>query len=176
MKLLILDRDGVINQDSDDYIKSLEEWLPLPGAIQAIAQLSKAGWTVAVATNQSGLARGYYDEATLASMHDRLRQLVAEQGGELGLVVHCPHGPDDGCSCRKPMPGMLLQIAEHYRTSLKDVWFVGDTSGDLQAALAVGCQPVLVRTGKGERTLAKTLPANTLVFDDLAAVAAQLLA
>jgi len=176
MKLLILDRDGVINQDSDDYIKSLEEWLPLPGAIQAIAQLSKAGWTVAVATNQSGLARGYYDEATLASMHDRLRQLVAEQGGDLGLVVHCPHGPDDGCSCRKPMPGMLLQIGGHYRTSLKDVWFVGDTSGDLQAALAVGCQPVLVRTGKGERTLAKTLPANTLVFDDLAAVAAQLLA
>ena len=176
MKLLILDRDGVINHDSDDYIKSLEEWVPLPGAVEAIARLSQAGWTVAVATNQSGLARGYYDEATLQAMHARLRQLVEEQGGELGLIVHCPHGPEDNCSCRKPLPGMLLQIAEHYRTSLKGVWFVGDSSGDLQAALAVDCQPVLVRTGKGERTLAKPLPTGTLVFDDLAAVAAQLLA
>lgn len=176
MKLLILDRDGVINHDSDDYIKSLQEWMPLPGAISAIAQLSKAGWTVAVATNQSGLARGYYDDATLQAMHQRLRQLVAEQGGELGIVVHCPHGPDHGCECRKPRPGMLLQIAEHYRTSLKGVWFVGDSSADLQAALAVDCQPVLVKTGKGQRTLSRPLPANTLVFDDLAAVAAQLLA
>ena len=176
MKLVILDRDGVINQDSDDYIKSLDEWIPIPGAIEAIARLSKAGWTVAVATNQSGLARGYYDDATLQAMHQQLRQLVAEQGGELGIVVHCPHGPDHGCECRKPRPGMLLQIAEHYRTSLKGVWFVGDSSADLQAALAVDCQPVLVKTGKGERTLSRPLPANTLVFDDLAAVAAQLLA
>ncbi|SDU36839.1 D-alpha,beta-D-heptose 1,7-bisphosphate phosphatase [Pseudomonas pohangensis] len=176
MKLLILDRDGVINQDSDDYIKSLDEWIPLPGAISAIARLSQAGWTVAVATNQSGLARGYYDEATLQAMHHQLRQLVAEQGGELGLIVYCPHGPDDACSCRKPEPGMLREIAEHYRTSLKGVWFVGDSQGDLKAALAVGCQPVLVKTGKGERTLASPLPTNTLVFEDLAAVAAQLLA
>jgi D-glycero-D-manno-heptose 1,7-bisphosphate phosphatase len=176
MKLLILDRDGVINQDSDDYIKSLDEWIPLPGAIAAIARLSQAGWTVAVATNQSGLARGYYDESTLRDMHQRLRDLVAEQGGELGIVVHCPHGPEDGCDCRKPLPGMLQQIAQHYRTSLKGVWFVGDSSGDLQAALAVDCQPVLVKTGKGERTLARPLPANTLVFEDLAAVANHLLA
>lgn len=176
MKLLILDRDGVINQDSDDYIKSVEEWIPLPGAIDAIARLSKAGWTVAVATNQSGLARGFYDEATLQAMHQRLRQLVTAQGGKLGLIVHCPHGPDDKCSCRKPMPGMLLEIAEHYRAALKGVWFVGDTSSDLQAAVAVDCQPVLVKTGKGERTLAKPLPPDTLVFEDLAAVAAQLLA
>ena len=176
MKLLILDRDGVINQDSDDYIKSVEEWIPLPGAIQAIAQLSKSGWTVAVATNQSGLARGYYDEVTLQAMHQRLRTVVAEQGGELGLIVHCPHGPDDGCNCRKPQPGMLQQIAKYYCTTLEGVWFVGDSNGDLQAALTVGCQPVLVKTGKGERTLANALPANTLVFEDLAAVAAQLLA
>jgi len=176
MKLLIVDRDGVINHDSDAYIRSLEEWIPIPGAIEAIARLSKAGWTVAVATNQSGLARGFYDETTLEMMHQRLRQLVAEQGGNLGIIVHCPHGPDDGCECRKPLPGMLLQIARHYRTSLKGVWFVGDSSGDLQAALAVDCQPVLVKTGKGERTLAKPLPVGTLVFDDLAAVAAQLLA
>jgi D-glycero-D-manno-heptose 1,7-bisphosphate phosphatase len=175
MKLLILDRDGVINHDSDAYIKSLEEWIPLPGAIEAIARLSRAGWTVAVATNQSGLARGYYDLATLEAMHARLRQLVAEQGGELGLVVHCPHGPDDGCDCRKPKPGMLHTIAEHYQASLAGVWFVGDSSGDLDAARAVDCQPVLVKTGKGQRTLAKPLPAGTLVFDDLPAVAAQLL-
>ena len=175
MKLLILDRDGVINEDSDAYIKSLDEWIPIPGSVAAIARLSQAGWTVAVATNQSGLARGYYDEATLESMHTRLRQLVAEQGGEVGLIVHCPHGPDDGCSCRKPLPGMLEQIAAYYGADLDGLWFVGDSRGDLDAALAVHCQPVLVKTGKGLRTLAKGLPERTLVFDDLAAVAAHLL-
>lgn len=175
MKLLILDRDGVINEDSDAYIKSLDEWIPIPGSVAAIARLSQAGWTVAVATNQSGLARGYYDEATLESMHTRLRQLVAEQGGEVGLIVHCPHGPDDGCSCRKPLPGMLEQIAAYYGVDLSGLWFVGDSRGDLDAALAVHCQPVLVKTGKGLRTLAKGLPERTLVFDDLAAVAAHLL-
>ncbi|WP_372875088.1 D-glycero-beta-D-manno-heptose 1,7-bisphosphate 7-phosphatase [Pseudomonas sp.] len=175
MKLLILDRDGVINHDSDAYIKTLDEWIPLPGAVEAIARLSKAGWTVAVATNQSGLARGYYDQAALDAMHARLRQLVAEQGGELGLIVHCPHGPDDGCDCRKPKPGMLRQIAAHYGVSLAGVWFVGDSGRDLKAALAVGCQPVLVKTGKGLLTLAQPLPAGTLVFDDLAAVASQLI-
>ena len=175
MKLLILDRDGVINEDSDAYIKSLDEWIPIPGSIAAIARLSQAGWTVAVATNQSGLARGYYTAATLDAMHQRLRQLVAEQGGDVGLIVHCPHGPDDGCACRKPKPGMLQQIAAHYGVSLAGLWFVGDSRGDLDAALAVDCQPVLVKTGKGERTLAKAIPAGTLIFEDLAAVAAQLL-
>ena len=176
MKLLILDRDGVINEDSDAYIKSLAEWIPIPGSIEAIARLSRAGWTVAVATNQSGLARGYYDEATLDAMHARLRQLVAEQGGEVGLIVHCPHGPDDGCACRKPLPGLLVQIAEHYDVALDGVWFVGDSPGDLAAARAVACQAVLVRSGKGERTLAKGLPEGVRVFDNLAAVAAHLLA
>jgi histidinol-phosphate phosphatase family protein len=116
LKLLILDRDGVINYDSDAYIKSVE-WIPLPGSIEAIAQLSKAGWTVAVATNQSGIARGYYDLATLDAMHARLRTLVAEQGGEVGLIVYCPHGPDEGCDCRKPKPGMLKTIAAHYNVA-----------------------------------------------------------
>lgn len=176
MKLLILDRDGVINEDSDAYIKSLAEWIPIPGSIEAIARLSRAGWTVAVATNQSGLARGYYDEATLDAMHARLRQLVAEQGGEVGLIVHCPHGPDDGCACRKPLPGLLVQIAEHYDVTLDGVWFVGDSPGDLAAAQAAACQAVLVRSGKGQRTLAKGLPTGVKVFDDLAAVAAHLLA
>lgn len=175
MKLLILDRDGVINHDSDDYIKSLDEWIPIPSSIAAIARLAKAGWTVAVATNQSGIARGYYPLNVLDAMHARLRELVAEQGGELGLIVHCPHGPDDGCACRKPQPGMLRQIAAHYDTPLTGVWFVGDSSGDLNAALAVDCQPVLVKTGKGQRTLGKPLPPGTLVFDDLAAVADELL-
>lgn len=175
MKLLILDRDGVINEDSDAYIKSVAEWLPLPGAIEAIAQLSRAGWTVAVATNQSGIARGYYDLATLDAMHERLRALVAEQGGEVGLIVYCPHGPDDACTCRKPRPGMLQTIGQHYGQALANVWFVGDSLTDLQTALAVGAQPVLVKTGKGLRTLAKDLPTSTLIFDDLAAVASQLI-
>ncbi|CAG8868871.1 D-glycero-beta-D-manno-heptose-1,7-bisphosphate 7-phosphatase [Pseudomonas fluorescens] len=175
MKLLILDRDGVINHDSDAYIKSLEEWIPIPGSIEAIAQLSKAGWTVAVATNQSGIARGYYPLATLEAMHERLRELVAEAGGEMGLIVYCPHGPDEGCDCRKPKPGMLRVIGEHYRVGLGGVWFVGDSSGDLNAASAVDAQPVLVKTGKGQRTLSKGIPEDTLVFDDLAAIARQLI-
>lgn len=175
MKLLILDRDGVINQDSDAYIKSVEEWIPIPGSIDAITQLSKAGWTVAIATNQSGIARGYYDLATLDAMHARLRELVAEQGGEVGLIVYCPHGPDEGCDCRKPKPGMLKTIADHYAVDLAGVWFVGDSKGDLEAALAVDCQSVLVMTGKGQKTRNTPLPANTLIFDDLAAIAAELI-
>ncbi len=175
LKLLILDRDGVINYDSDAYIKSVAEWIPLPGSIEAIAQLSKAGWTVAIATNQSGIARGYYDIATLDAMHARLRTLVAEQGGEVGLVVYCPHGPDEGCDCRKPKPGMLKIIAEHYKVPLAGIWFVGDSLGDLEAAKAVDSQPVLVKTGKGEKTQAKNLPVGTLIFDDLAAIAAELI-
>ena len=175
MKLLILDRDGVINVDSDAYIKSVEEWIPLPGSIEAIAQLSKAGWTVAIATNQSGIARGYYDVATLDAMHARLRELVAQQGGEVGLIVYCPHGPDEGCACRKPKPGMLQTIAAHYGADLTQCWFVGDSLGDLQAAQTVDSQPVLVKTGKGLLTLAKELPVNTLIFADLAAVAAELI-
>jgi D-glycero-D-manno-heptose 1,7-bisphosphate phosphatase len=175
LKLLILDRDGVINHDSDAYIKSVEEWMPIPGSIEAIAALSKAGWTVAIATNQSGIARGYYDLATLDAMHERLRALVAEQGGEVGLIVYCPHGPDEGCQCRKPKPGMLQTIARHYAVDLQGLWFVGDSKGDLQAALAVDSQPVLVKTGKGLRTLNGEVPQGTLIFDDLAAVAAELI-
>ncbi|MBM3104719.1 D-glycero-beta-D-manno-heptose 1,7-bisphosphate 7-phosphatase [Pseudomonas sp. P66] len=175
MKLLILDRDGVINQDSDAYIKSLEEWIPIPGSIEAIAQLSKAGWTVAVATNQSGIARGYYDLATLEAMHARLRTLVAEQGGEVGLIIYCPHGPDEGCDCRKPKPGMLQTIAAHYQVDLAGIWFVGDSKGDLEAALTVDAQPILVKTGKGEKTLSKGIPQGTLIFDDLAAIARELI-
>lgn len=175
MKLLILDRDGVINQDSDDYIKSVAEWLPLPGAVEAIAALSKAGWTIAVATNQSGLARGYFDLATLEAMHAELQRLVGERGGRVDAIHYCPHGPDDDCACRKPLPGMIEAIGRQFDADLRGVWLVGDSLRDLEAGLAVGCQPVLVKTGKGERSLAKPLPAGTLVFDDLAAVARHLL-
>lgn len=176
MKLIILDRDGVINHDSDAYIKTVDEWQPIEGAIEAIARLHQAGWTVAVATNQSGLARGYYDETTLEAMHDKLRALLAQQGAQIGLIAHCPHGPDDGCDCRKPDIGLLLQIARHYAASLEGVWFVGDSLRDLQAAVTAGAQPVLVKTGKGQQTADKPVPDNTLVFADLAAVADALLA
>lgn len=175
MKLIILDRDGVINQDSDDYIKTVEEWIPIDGAIDAIARLSKAGWTIAVATNQSGIARGYYDLATLEAMHDKLRHLVADDGGEVGLIAYCPHGPDDGCECRKPQIGLLQQISNHYQMPLSGVWFVGDSQSDLKAAQTAGCQQVLVKTGKGLRTLEKGISEQVLMFADLVAVADYLL-
>ncbi|WP_373185893.1 D-glycero-beta-D-manno-heptose 1,7-bisphosphate 7-phosphatase [Halopseudomonas sp.] len=174
-KLIILDRDGVINEDSDEYVKSLAEWIPIPGSIEAIARLSKSGWLVAVATNQSGLARGYFDQATLQQMHDALQQRVAEQGGRVDLIRFCPHGPDDLCDCRKPRSGLFRQIAEHFQLPLAGVPVVGDSLRDLQAGTAVGCSPFLVRTGKGAETELKPLPAGTLVFDNLAAVADHLL-
>jgi len=174
-RLVTLDRDGVINHDSDAYVKSLAEWIPYPSAIQAIARLSRAGWTVTVATNQSGIARGYYDEATLAEMHVELSRLVDEAGGEIAHIAFCPHGPDDGCDCRKPLPGLLEQIRVALgMDSLAGSWMVGDSLRDLQAGEAVGARGVLVRTGKGERTLAKHPEltgegSDTRVFEDLAA-------
>lgn len=169
-KLVILDRDGVINHDSDDYIKSLDEWLPYPGSIDAIARLSQAGWAVAVATNQSGIARGYYDEATLASMHEELTRLVTSAGGRIAHIAYCPHGPDDGCDCRKPRPGLLEQIRQALGlTTLVGSWMVGDSLRDLQAGQPMGCHSVLVRTGKGERTEAKGIGLEqAMIFDDLA--------
>ena len=173
VRLLILDRDGVINQDSAQFVKSADEWLPLPGSIDAIARLSKAGYTVAVATNQSGLARGLFGATDLEAMHEKLRALVAAEGGSVGEIAVCPHGPDDGCACRKPRPGLLQQLADFYDVDLKGVPFIGDASRDLEAALAAGAEPVLVRTGKGlkaERTLTEALT-DIAIFDDLAAAA-----
>ncbi|AZS52088.1 D-glycero-beta-D-manno-heptose 1,7-bisphosphate 7-phosphatase [Entomomonas moraniae] len=175
MKLIILDRDGVINHDSDDYIKSVDEWMPIEGSIEAIARLNKAGWTIAVATNQSGIARGYYDLNMLDAMHDKLRQLVASEGGQIGLIAYCPHGPDDGCDCRKPNTGLLKQIADYYQVSLTGKWFVGDSATDLALAERMACQPVLVKTGKGLRTLSKGVNPNVLIFEDLVAVTDYLL-
>jgi len=176
--LIVLDRDGVINEDSAAYIKSAEEWRPLPGSIEAIAALHRAGYTVAVASNQSGLARGLFDRATLQQMHDKLESLVMAAGGAIDRIVVCPHGPDDGCDCRKPAPGLLEQLAAHYGTSMAGVPVVGDAIRDLEAARAVGARPILVRTGKGEAA-ENNLPADLAgveVLDDLAAVAARLCA
>ncbi|MGJ7458274.1 D-glycero-beta-D-manno-heptose 1,7-bisphosphate 7-phosphatase [Halomonas sp. MA07-2] len=172
-RLVILDRDGVINQDSDSYVKCLAEWVPYPTAIQAIARLSGAGWMVAVATNQSGIARGYYDEATLDAMHAELNRRVGEAGGRIDYIAWCPHGPDGGCDCRKPLPGLLneIRLALGMKT-LAGSWMVGDSLRDLQAGEAVGAHSVLVRTGKGERTLAENpeladQASATRIFDDL---------
>jgi len=176
-RLVILDRDGVINRDSPDFVKSADEWIPLPGSIQAIADLSAAGFTVAVASNQSGLARGLVDRAALRAMHRKLRRLVGRQGGRVDRIVVCPHGPDDDCECRKPKAGLLLRLARHYRCDLDGVAIIGDSLRDLQAAARIGARPVLVRTGNG-RTTEKQLrgePAGTEEFDDLAAASAALL-
>ena len=178
-KLIILDRDGVINEDSDDYIKSPDEWIPVPGSLEAIGRLTQAAYKVAVVTNQSGIARGYYDLATLEAMHEKMRRLAAGFGGKIDKIVYCPHGPGDGCDCRKPLPGMLNQIADYFETPLQGVHMVGDTRTDVQAAQAAGASPVLVKTGKGERTLtdpeSATMIAGVPVYADLAAVANALL-
>lgn len=177
--LVILDRDGVINYDSDAYIKTVEEWQPIPGSLEAIAALGARGITVAVATNQSGLARGLFDRATLEAMHEKMRTLAAAAGGEIDRVFICPHGPDDGCDCRKPAAGLFRQIADHYRIDLSGVPAIGDSLRDLQAAVAVSARPILVRTGKGERTLAKGFDAlggvQVELFDDLASAVEALL-
>ncbi len=177
MKLIILDRDGVINEDSDDYIKSPEEFIPLPGSLEAIARLNHAGFRVLVATNQSGIARGLFDLDTLHRIHEKLRRQLAALGGEIEAILFCPHGPDDNCTCRKPKPGLLRDIADRLQVSLEEVPAVGDSLRDLQAAQAVGARPLLVRTGKGERTLAQGEGLEGVpVYADLASAVEALLA
>ncbi len=153
MKLLILDRDGVINQDSDNFIKSVDEWLPIPGSIEAIARLSRSGFRIYIATNQSGLGRGLFSLQQLEAMHEKLQQLVHDLGGSIEGIYYCPHRPDDNCPCRKPKPGLLLQIAQHAGTSLQSVPVVGDSLRDLEAAIKVDAKPILVMTGKGRNTI-----------------------
>jgi len=167
--IIILDRDGVINHDSDLYIKSPEEWQPIEGSLEAIARLHQSGIKVVVATNQSGIARGLYDEATLAQIHDKMNHLIAEAGGELAGIFYCPHGPDDGCDCRKPLPGLVHQIQEAFAVDAHNVPFIGDSVRDLMAAEASDCQPVLVKSGKGERSIASgKVGSHIPIFDDLA--------
>lgn len=177
MKLVILDRDGVINRDSDAFIKSVAEFEPLPGSIEAIADLTRAGFTIAVATNQSGIARGLFDQAELERIHAKLQADVAAAGGRIAHIAFCPHGPDDGCACRKPLPGMIDEIIETLSVPADaERWIVGDSLRDLQAGIARACRPVLVRTGKGAKTFqnhADALPAGTMVVDDLAQFASR---
>lgn len=150
-RLVIMDRDGTINEDRDDYVKSLDEWVPLPGALEAIARLNQAGWQVVVATNQSGLGRGLFDMAALNAMHARMHQLLTQLGGRIEAVFFCPHTPDDRCGCRKPQPGLFAAIADRFHVDLQGVPMVGDMPRDLLAGVAVGCRPHLVRTGQGAR-------------------------
>ena len=168
-KLIILDRDGVINRDSDQYIKSPDEWVAIPGSLATIARLNRAGFLVAVATNQSGIARGLFTLDTLTAIHHKMQQQLLAVDGHIDQLVFCPHHPDDNCNCRKPKPGLYQQIAQHFAVDLSHVPVVGDSARDLEAAQAVNATPILVRTGKGLRTLAKEPDlAHKLCFDDLA--------
>lgn len=172
MKLVILDRDGVINFDSDKFIKSPEEWKPIPGSLEAIARLNKNGYRVVVASNQSGVGRGLLDMATLNAIHAKMHKALSQFGGHIDAVFYCPHAADSQCECRKPQPGMLKQIAERFHRDLKGVPAIGDSLRDLEAAIAVEALPILVETGKGKKTMASGgLPAATEVFPNLAAAA-----
>ncbi|PCI09299.1 MAG: D-glycero-beta-D-manno-heptose-1,7-bisphosphate 7-phosphatase [Gammaproteobacteria bacterium] len=178
MKIIILDRDGVINHDSDAYIKSVEEWVPIEGSLEAIARLNHGGYTVVVASNQSGLARGYFDIQALTDMHEKMSELLARIGGRIDAVFYCPHEPDDACDCRKPKPGMLLEIGQRFNVSLADVVFIGDSVSDIKAASNACAQAMLVRTGKGvkaEKILLAEGMQTIPVFDDLAAAVAVIL-
>ncbi|SMC26823.1 D-glycero-D-manno-heptose 1,7-bisphosphate phosphatase [Andreprevotia lacus DSM 23236] len=169
MKLLILDRDGVINEDSDDFVKSPQEWLPISGSLEAIGELTRAGWMVVVATNQSGIGRGLFDVDTFNRINAKMQRAAQDFGGHIDAIFFCPHTPDAGCDCRKPLPGMLHDIARRFHADLAETWMVGDSLRDLEAVVAAGGRPALVRTGKGKDTVAKGgLPEATAVFDDLA--------
>jgi D-glycero-D-manno-heptose 1,7-bisphosphate phosphatase len=177
MKLVILDRDGVINHDSDQFIKSPEEWRPIAGSMAAIASLNQAGYRVVVASNQSGLGRGLFDMAMLNSIHAKMHKLVGQAGGRIDAVFFCPHTAEAKCTCRKPRTGLFEQIAERYHMELKGVPAVGDALRDLQAARAMGARPILVRSGKGLRTLASgDVSEDIPVYENLAAVARDLVA
>ena len=177
MKLIILDRDGVINQDSDLYIKSPEEWIPLPGSLEAIARLNQWGYRVVVCTNQSGIGRGLFGMDTLNAIHDKMIKAATHAGGTIDAIFFCPHTNADNCGCRKPKAGMLKEIAARYNVDLAGVPVIGDSLRDLQSALAVGGQPMLVLTGKGKKTqVDPALPAGTPVFADLAAAVKSLTA
>ena len=178
MNLIILDRVGTINEDRDDYVKSADDWIPIPGSLEAIARLNHAGWHTVIASNQSGLGRGLFDMAALNAMHAKMNTLLAKVGGRIDAVFFCPHTPDEACDCRKPLPGLFRQIGERYGVDLANVPVVGDSLRDLQAGAAVGCKPHLVRTGKGAATVAGNVlhqVPGTVVHDDLAAFAEHLI-
>lgn len=177
MKLIILDRDGVINHDSDEYIKSVDEWQPLPGSMEAIARLNRGGFRVVIATNQSGIARGLFDLETLSAMHKKMHNLASQAGAHIDGIFFCPHGPEDKCQCRKPKDGLFKEIQQRTGISLAGCPTVGDSLRDLQAGASMGCMPLLVRTGKGSKTESEKkdeLPEGTQIFDDLTAIAKHL--
>ncbi|OSI09556.1 D-glycero-beta-D-manno-heptose 1,7-bisphosphate 7-phosphatase [Neisseria zoodegmatis] len=172
MKLIILDRDGVINHDRDDFVKSVDEWVPIEGSMDAIAFLAEAGYTIAVATNQSGIGRKFFTVQDLTEMHTKMHRLVQQAGGKIDGIWFCPHLADDNCDCRKPKPGMITDIIERFNADTAETWLVGDSLRDLQAIDAVGGKSALVLTGKGKKTLENQgddLPERTQIFDNLLA-------
>ncbi len=175
MKLVILDRDGTINSDSDDFVKSPDEWLPLPGALEAIARLNHAGWRVVIASNQSGLGRGLFDVASLNAIHAKMHKMLAAAGGRIDAIFYCPHSPEESCTCRKPLPGLFEQIGARMGVPLKGVPTAGDSLRDLHAGVAAGCEPHLVLTGKSAHhnggTRPEGLPEGTVLHADLSAFA-----
>lgn len=179
MRLVILDRDGVINEDSDGFIKSPEEWIPIPGSLEAITRLCREDYRVVLATNQSGVARGLFDMGILNQIHLRMLDQIRQKGGEIDAIFFCPHGPDDGCDCRKPQPGMFRDIADRLHINITGVPIVGDSLRDIQAAKAVDALPILVLTGKGKKTLdnmGKDEVKAVAVFEDLYAFSEALIA
>jgi D-glycero-D-manno-heptose 1,7-bisphosphate phosphatase len=175
-KLVVLDRDGVINEDSDAFIKAPGEWRAIPGSLDAIARLHRAGFEVVVVTNQSGVGRGLFDERMLEAIHARMIEEVEAAGGRIAAIYHCPHRPEEGCECRKPGPGLLRRVEKDFGQRLEGVPMIGDKLADLQAAGAVGARPILVRTGRGEATLDARGTTPTEVYADLASAADALLA
>ena len=177
VKLIVLDRDGTINHDSEQFIKSPDEWRPIPGSLEAIARLNHAGYRVVVATNQSGIGRGLFDMGTLNAIHDKMHRSLAQVGGRVDAVFYCPHSADATCDCRKPKPGLLKEVGRRFNVDMAGVPVIGDGLRDLQAAENVGGQPMLVLTGKGEKTLRDgSFPKNTVIFPDLAFAVSALLA
>ena len=166
-RYILLDRDGVINHDSDGFIKSPDEWQPIEGSLEAIALLNLAGFKVIIVTNQSGVAKGLLDENMLANIHSKMIQLVNNKGGDIEAIYYCPHGADSDCKCRKPKPGMLETFAKDFDVTLSTITVIGDSLRDLQAAEAVGAEPILVKTGKGQITLLNNPDLNFLVFENL---------
>ena len=166
-RYVLLDRDGVINYDSDEFIKSPEQWLPIDGSLEAITLLNAHGYLVIVVTNQSGVARGLLDEAMLEEIHAKMRRLVNEKGGDIAAIYYCPHGADSDCECRKPKAGLLKAFAADFNADLTTIAVIGDSLRDVQAAEAVGAQPILVKTGKGQQTLLNNPQLNIPIFENL---------
>ena len=169
-RLVLVDRDGVINRDSDEYIKSVAEWVPLPGSLEAIADLTRAGFAVVVITNQSGVGRGFLSEQTLAEIHTKMRAAAEAAGGRIAGIFYCPHRPDEGCDCRKPKPKLLQQAASQFGVSLKDVAFIGDKFSDVEAAERAGARPIVVYQRIGEN-----IPDRVDRYPDLGAAARMLI-